>query len=108
MNSTTPTVSRVKGFCPIPQQMVNKNLSEIRPGKELWNIKEMVTKLWIYFCLIAFFIVFLQIINDDEKRNHKSNSKRLAKMTWVAKFWGKKSQKHSSNRLVICPTSYPD
>jgi hypothetical protein len=27
--------------------MVNKTLSEIRPGKELWNIKERVTKLWI-------------------------------------------------------------
>jgi hypothetical protein len=37
----------------------------------------------------------------------KSNSKRLAKMTWLAKFW-KKSQKHSSNRLAIYPTSYPN
>jgi hypothetical protein len=27
--------------------MVNKTLSEIRPGNELWNIKERVTKLWI-------------------------------------------------------------
>jgi hypothetical protein len=37
----------------------------------------------------------------------KSNSKRLVKMTWLAKFW-KKSQKHSSNRLAIYPTSYPN
>jgi hypothetical protein len=27
--------------------MVNKILSEIRPRKELWNIKKRVTKLWI-------------------------------------------------------------
>jgi hypothetical protein len=27
--------------------MVNKTLSKIRPGKEFWNIKERVTKLWI-------------------------------------------------------------
>jgi hypothetical protein len=26
--------------------MVNKTLSEIRSGKELWNIKERVIKLW--------------------------------------------------------------
>nr|TKW01714.1 hypothetical protein SEVIR_8G197000v2 [Setaria viridis] len=26
--------------------MVNKTLSEIRPGKELWNIKARVTRLW--------------------------------------------------------------
>jgi hypothetical protein len=25
--------------------MVNKTLSEIKPGKEFWNIKERVTKL---------------------------------------------------------------
>jgi hypothetical protein len=36
-----------------------------------------------------------------------SNSKRLAKMNWLAKFW-KKSQKHSSNRLATYPTSYPN
>jgi hypothetical protein len=28
--------------------MVNKTSREIRPGKELWNIKERVIKLWIY------------------------------------------------------------
>jgi hypothetical protein len=27
--------------------MANKTLSEIRPGKESWNILERVTKLWI-------------------------------------------------------------
>jgi hypothetical protein len=26
--------------------MVKETLSEISPGKELWNIKERVTKLW--------------------------------------------------------------
>jgi hypothetical protein len=29
--------------------MVNKTLSEIRSGKELWNIKKRVTKLRICF-----------------------------------------------------------
>jgi hypothetical protein len=29
--------------------MVNKTISEISPGKELWNNKEKVTKLWICF-----------------------------------------------------------
>jgi hypothetical protein len=33
--------------------------------------------------------------------------KRVAKMTWLTKFW-KKSQKHSSKRLTIYPTSYLD
>jgi hypothetical protein len=47
---------------------------------------DQIVDIFLFDCL---FIVFLQIINDDEKRNHKSNSKRLAKMTWVAKFWGK-------------------
>jgi hypothetical protein len=47
---------------------VNKILSEIRPGQELWNIKERVTKLWICSIWLSFCIVFsLQIINDDEK-----------------------------------------
>jgi hypothetical protein len=32
--------------------------------------------------------------------NTNSDSKTLAKMTSLAKFW-KKSQKHSSNRLAI-------
>jgi hypothetical protein len=49
--------------------MVKKTLSEIRPGKELWNIKERVTKLWICSVWLLFCIVFgLQIINDDEKK----------------------------------------
>jgi hypothetical protein len=53
--------------------MMNKTLSEIRPGKELWNIKERVTKLWICLVWLPFFNVFsLQIINDDETMNHNA------------------------------------
>jgi hypothetical protein len=53
--------------------MMNKTLSEIRPGKELWNIKERVTKLWICLVWLPFFNVFsLQIINDDEIMNHNA------------------------------------
>jgi hypothetical protein len=52
---------------PIEQVViVNKTLSEIRLRKELWKIKERVTKLRIniqFDCLIF----GLQIINDDEK-----------------------------------------
>jgi hypothetical protein len=44
--------------------MVNKTLSEIRPGKELWNIKERVTKLWICSvdCLFVLFSIFKLLI----------------------------------------------
>jgi hypothetical protein len=53
--------------------MADKTLSEIRPGKELWNIKERVTKLWICSVWLPFFIIFgLQIINDDEKGNQNA------------------------------------
>jgi hypothetical protein len=36
--------------------MVNKSLSEIRPGKELWNIKKRVIKLWIYSVWLPFLL----------------------------------------------------
>jgi hypothetical protein len=62
--------------------MANKTLSEIRPGKELWNIKERVIKLWICSIWLPFCIVFdLQIINDDEKKNHNAQCK-----TYMGKF----------------------
>jgi hypothetical protein len=52
---------------PIEQVViVNKTLSEIRLRKELWKIKERVTKLRIniqFDCLVF----GLQIINHDEK-----------------------------------------
>jgi hypothetical protein len=64
---------------------VNKTLSEIRPGKELWNIKERVTKLWICSVWLLFCIVFgLQIINDDEKKGTIMHG--VTNKTYMKKF----------------------